>query len=122
MRRFLKGRGGSSIIEFAIAAPVFLLFMFGIMEMGIILWNLTSLNFAVAQAGRYAYVTPNVTQNAIITYAKAQITTVSNITVTANVVAKNYADITGTLNYTFVFLPLSSMTLKASIRQPLPTS
>lgn len=122
MVKFIKGRTGSSIIEFAIGAPVFLLFMFGIMEMGFILWNLTSLNFAVSQAARYAYVTPNVTQDAIISYAKAQITPISNVTISATVVSKSYADITGTVPYTFVFLPLSSMTLQASIHQPLPKS
>lgn len=92
------------------------------MESGIIIWNLTSLNYAVTEAARYAYITPNVTQQAIINHAKAKISTISNVTFTANVVSKNYVDIQGSLTYTFVVLPLSPMTLNASIRQPLPAS
>lgn len=120
--QFLKNHRGSSITEFAIVAPVFLLFMFGIMEMGFVLWNQVSLNFAVTQAARYAYITPNVSQQDVITYAKAQIPNNTNVSFTVTVAAKNYVDVAGTMTYSFVFVPLSPITLNASIHQTLQTS
>ncbi|HXF90992.1 MAG TPA: TadE family protein [Candidatus Nitrosotenuis sp.] len=120
MYHFLRRSDGASIVEFAIVIPVFLLFMFGIMEMGFIFWNLSALNYAVSQAARYAYLNPTSSNEQVATYAANQIPTVINKSFTVDMVPKSYVDIQGSMNYTFVFLPLGSITLKANTRQPLP--
>jgi Flp pilus assembly protein TadG len=56
IRAFLGADEGATIVEFALAAPPFLLLLLGIMEFGQLLWTQSSLDFAVQEASRCASV------------------------------------------------------------------
>jgi Flp pilus assembly protein TadG len=45
-------RSGGSAVEFAFAAPAFLMFIFGIMELGRVLWLQNALDYSVVAAAR----------------------------------------------------------------------
>jgi Flp pilus assembly protein TadG len=47
-----NSRSGSSVIEFAVVAPVLLLFLCGIIETGVIFWGQSTLFYATADAAR----------------------------------------------------------------------
>jgi Flp pilus assembly protein TadG len=53
-RRVLADRAGATMVEFAIAASLFLLLILGIVEAGRGLWTINALNYAVQQAARCA--------------------------------------------------------------------
>ncbi len=71
-----KARDGATAVETAIVLPAFLLFIFAIIEAGLLFWTQSTLQFAVEAAARCAVV--NTTQcgsaSAIQTYAAAQAT------------------------------------------------
>jgi hypothetical protein len=47
-----NSRSGNAVIEFAFVAPALLLFIFGIMEVGRVIWLQNALNYSVVQAAR----------------------------------------------------------------------
>jgi Flp pilus assembly protein TadG len=53
-RRLLADRAGAATVEFAIVGTLFLLLLFGIIEIGRGLWTMNALNYAVQQAARCA--------------------------------------------------------------------
>ena len=65
---------GASALEFALTAPVFFLFIFGIIEFGLLFWTQLGLQHGTEMAARCATVNstlcPN--SNAITTYAAQQ--------------------------------------------------
>lgn len=56
IRRFRGARSGTSAVEFALLAPIFLAFLLGIVEFGRALWTQAALQFAVESAARCASV------------------------------------------------------------------
>jgi Flp pilus assembly pilin Flp len=52
--RLSKDEGGGPAIEFGLLAPVLLLFLFGIVEGGRMLWTLNALHYSVQEAARCA--------------------------------------------------------------------
>ena len=58
MNRYLgasaKAEGGSSAIEFAMTAPIFLALVFGAIEMGLVLWTQFGLQYGSEAAARCA--------------------------------------------------------------------
>ncbi len=54
-RRFADGRGGAAV-EFALVLPFLFLVIYGIIEVGFLLWDVAVLDFAVEQAARCAVV------------------------------------------------------------------
>ncbi len=52
MRALLWDRAASAAIEFSLVLPILLSFVFGIIEVGHLLWTLTALNMAVEDAAR----------------------------------------------------------------------
>ncbi|OHC73421.1 MAG: hypothetical protein A3G18_04950 [Rhodospirillales bacterium RIFCSPLOWO2_12_FULL_58_28] len=54
-----KCRNGATAVEFALVAPVFLLMIAIIMELGRVLWIKNTMQYAVEEAGRYAMVNPS---------------------------------------------------------------
>jgi len=50
----LRDEAGNMAVEFGILAPVFLLFLFGIMEGGRLLWTVNALHYSVQEASRCA--------------------------------------------------------------------
>ena len=67
---------GTTALEFALTAPVFFLFIFGIIEFGLLLWTQIGLQHGAEMAARCASVDstlcPNSNPGAITTYAAQQ--------------------------------------------------
>jgi Flp pilus assembly protein TadG len=65
---------GASALEFAMTAPVFFLFIFGIIEFGLLFWTQLGLQHGTEMAARCATVNPTLcpNSNAIATYAAQQ--------------------------------------------------
>jgi Flp pilus assembly protein TadG len=53
---FRRSTAGASAVEFALAAPILFLLMFGIIEFGRAWWTKNSLQYAVERAARYAVI------------------------------------------------------------------
>ncbi|MDX1711996.1 MAG: TadE/TadG family type IV pilus assembly protein [Rhodovibrionaceae bacterium] len=60
---FLRGRNGTSAIEFAIILPVFLLFLFGIIQFGFILYTQSDMFNAAREAARRLSVDETMTES-----------------------------------------------------------
>jgi len=65
---------GASALEFALTAPVFFLFLFGIIEFGLLFWTQLGLQHGTEMAARCASVNPTLCpgSSAIATYAAQQ--------------------------------------------------
>lgn len=119
---YLRQTRGASAIEFAIVLPVYLLFLFGIIEFGYIFWGYATLEYGTSYGARYAYVHPtssSSTLQTVIGTATADFPGTldfSGTTITANV----SATINGTFTYTFFGLPIAPVTMTANVVQPLP--
>jgi Flp pilus assembly protein TadG len=69
IRGFLLCESGATIIEFAIGLTVFVMLIFGVLNIAMVLWTLGSLHYAAESAARYASVNSPVTANSVQTYA-----------------------------------------------------
>jgi Flp pilus assembly protein TadG len=56
LRRFWKSEDGAGLVEFAIAAPVFMLVLYAIIELGLAVWQKNSVASDVREGARYAVV------------------------------------------------------------------
>lgn len=54
VRRFAHDDAGNPAVEFALLAPVLLMFIFGIAEGGRLLWTLNAMHYSVQEAARCA--------------------------------------------------------------------
>ncbi|WP_236843045.1 TadE/TadG family type IV pilus assembly protein [Bradyrhizobium icense] len=65
---------GASALEFALTAPVFFLFIFGVIELGLLLWTQIGLQHGAEMAARCATVDSTLCSNpgAITSYATQQ--------------------------------------------------
>ena len=74
MRAFGRSTAGTTAVEFAIAAPILFVLMFGIIEFGRAWWTQNSLHYAVERAARYATVCNGACPSdaAVKTYAATQ--------------------------------------------------
>jgi len=55
-RNYWKKQDGSSLVEFALAAPIFFVVVFAVAELGLAVWQKNSVASDVRQATRYAAV------------------------------------------------------------------
>lgn len=71
-----RDQQGASAVEFAIIAPVFLLFIFGIIALGLLFWRQVGLQHGAEMAARCATINtslcPNNNPSAITNYATQQ--------------------------------------------------
>ena len=74
--RIWRDEQGASALEFAMLAPVFFLFIFGIIELGLMFWTQAGLQHAAEMAARCASINtklcPNDKPDAITNYATQQ--------------------------------------------------
>jgi Flp pilus assembly protein TadG len=100
-----KACDGATAVETAIVLPVFLLFLFAIIEAGLLFWTQSTLQFAVEAAARCAVV--NTTQcgstSAIQGYAAAQATGMTISSTSFNVSQPSCGNQVS-INYPFVFI------------------
>lgn len=64
---------GAVAVEFALIIPVLLLFMFGIIEFGRVMWINSSLQYSVEKAARYVITNNDATDAEITAYAENHI-------------------------------------------------
>lgn len=122
-REAAKDRRGAITVEFAIAAPVFLIFVMGLIDFGRLYWIKSTMQFSVEQTARYAMVNPSATTAALEAYAAGE-STVSGITFSATTSASGGVNFrTITANYTFSFLipimPIGDINLAAKSATPV---
>lgn len=120
--KFLKSSGGTSAVEFALVMPVCLLFLFGIIELGYVLWGDSSLKYAATLGSRYAFANPSASATTIQNYALSKVLlSGSNINFTVTT-SSTTVNITGTFTYTFLVIPISPITITTQINQSVPTN
>lgn len=71
-----RDKRGASALEFALTAPVFILFLFGVIELGLVLWTQMGMQHGAQMAARCATVDstlcPTSNPGAITSYAAQQ--------------------------------------------------
>jgi len=120
LKRFYNNSGGASAIEFAIVLPVALLFLFGIMELGYVMWGNSSMKYATTLASRYAYVNPTASSSDIENYALTKVSlsgTPITFTVTQTLATVN---INGSFTHSFLVIPMNPVTITTNILQSVP--
>lgn len=136
----LRGEEGSAAIEAAFILPLLFMFVFGIIEFGIALWQWNTMLLAVEQAGRYAMVNNNstsfpactITSPTLAGCAQQQMTNMlsgssvctspsaGKICVNASRNATSPPTMTLTANYSFTFFGLvSPFTIASTNTVPL---
>lgn len=119
--KFSKDNSGGALVEFAFVFPIFLAFIFGIIEFSYILWGMSSMNSAVSYASRYAY-THRTASNGVIANAATSRVSASLPNITFNVVNDGSAfTINGSFTYSFYYLPISPITITSKLKQHIPT-
>ena len=133
-KTFIKGRHGKrgvTAVEFALVAPIFLLFVLGIIDLGRLFYVKNLMQYAVEQTTRYAMVNPTATQLTLETYADNQVGTMfSGIVFTADApgttvvggVSYRTVSATYTFNYLMPLVTLSNVPLTATSRTPVNAS
>lgn len=73
-RSFSRDESGASALEFALTAPLFFLFIFGIIEFGLLFWTQLGMQHGTEMAARCASVNPTLCpgSSAITSYAAQQ--------------------------------------------------
>jgi Flp pilus assembly protein TadG len=127
-RGLARNREASAAVEFAVVMPLLLAFVFGIIELGHLLWTVGALNMAVQDSARCASVSnvptpPSTlcdTQQHLQTYAQAR---TWGMTVPANTYSLSTPACGYQVNASYVYKPIVgyiplSMTLTASACYP----
>jgi Flp pilus assembly protein TadG len=116
---------GTSAIEFALLAPVFLLMLFGLIDFGRACWMISSLDFALGSAGRYAMLHTGATGDEVIAQAQAHLYginagSVAFAATTSLAQGINYLTVQAQCPFTFLpLMPAPSMTLTRRVSVPL---
>jgi Flp pilus assembly protein TadG len=73
IRKFRGCRRGTAAIEFAFVAPVFIILVMGIFEMGRAMWIKATMQYALEETARYAVVNTSVSTATLEAYAASRI-------------------------------------------------
>jgi Flp pilus assembly protein TadG len=127
-RNVLKSRRGATAVEFAMVAPIFLIMVIGIFELGRAMWIKASMQYAVEETTRYAIVNTSATTSTLATYASTAYSS-SGINITgatftatqATTSGKTYVTISGSYSFSVIvpLVPIPDMTLSAKSRIPI---
>jgi Flp pilus assembly protein TadG len=117
LRSLWDDRGGASAVEFGLTAPVFFLFVFGVIEVGLLMWTQVGMQRGAEIAARCASVNATLcgTSDAIKSYAAQQAFGLSLPASTFTVTLQSCGNqVTGSYTFQFPsFLGLSPLTLSA---------
>ncbi len=120
-KHYSKEERGNAAIEFSLIFPVFFLLIMGIIELGFILWGYSSLEYGASYGARYAFTHPTSSAQTIQDAALSRIENAgSSFSYTATIAQNSYVDVDGTFSYTFFFLPINPIVIKAHVHQVLP--
>ncbi len=127
INRFKTSEAGNTIVEFALLAPLFFIVVFGMIDIGRLYWTVSSMEYAVEAAGRYAMINTSATSNQVISQAQANLYAINQNSVTFTTSTST----SGGINYmtikaqnSFSFLPsamfsISILTLTRASTIPL---
>ncbi|HEC14342.1 MAG TPA: pilus assembly protein [Rhodospirillales bacterium] len=124
---FFKCLRGATAVEFALVAPIFLVFLLGTIETGRALWIKSSMQFAVEETTRFAMVNTGATTAALESMAQTKVPGLSmapDITFTATPSSsggKDYMKVSASYDFNAVvpLVNVLTITLTASSRVPL---
>ncbi|HEX9696594.1 MAG TPA: TadE/TadG family type IV pilus assembly protein [Actinomycetota bacterium] len=129
LRGFVRGltdRSGAAAVEFGVAAPVFLLFVFGTVEFSRVMWTDHELQYVADKASRFVMINPAATTEQIQAYAESKLMVLDPADVTFTVsqeVVNGVTFVTVTASCPFAaivsFVPIESITLTGKSRMPL---
>lgn len=130
IKRFMQKRGhsgsrGATAVEFALVAPIFLLFVLGIIDLGRLFFVKNLMQYATEQTARYAMVNPTATNIQLETYADDEIASLfTGVTFNADtetIDGVEFITITAsyTFNYVMPFITLGDVPLSAKSRTPV---
>lgn len=77
-RGAVRNERGATAVEFALVAPIFLIFVIGIIDLGRLFYIKNVMQFTVEQTSRYAMVNPSATDAVLVTYAEDKAITMFN--------------------------------------------
>ena len=120
--RLKRNSSASVAVEFALLLPVYIAFMFGIIEFGRMIWIRNTMEFAAETAARYGAITSGATDATVAAYATAQLIGVDPATVdfiTGTTIGASTVTVVGTYNFTtfisaFVPIPATTLTVTAT--------
>jgi len=118
-RRFALNSTGSVAVEFALLLPVYIAFIFGVIEFGRMIWIRNSMEFAVESAARYGAITSGATEASIESQAPNYLIGVSStgITFNADLTNASYVTVNATYNFTTListYVPIPATTLSVT--------
>lgn len=67
---FIEDRRGSTAVEFALVAMIFLTFVFGLFEVGYLYWTWNAMQYGVEKTTRYVMTHGSLTDDEIMDYAR----------------------------------------------------
>ncbi|HYJ31577.1 MAG TPA: TadE/TadG family type IV pilus assembly protein [Allosphingosinicella sp.] len=123
-RRLRSDRRGVGAVEFALIAPIFIMMIVGVAQMGILYYAHSALRNAVSEGARYATIYPRPTAAEIVTRINSNRATGGNGTYTTPTVVYQQDATTGnwratigmsyTTNLNFLFFTWPNVTLSYS--------
>jgi Flp pilus assembly protein TadG len=126
LRRLLRARDGATAVEFALVAPVFILFCLGIVEGGRMMWIRNSIQTAADEAARYAMVHTSASDAELTKHAANYYADVSldapTFTVSRDTTdGVDFVSISGTytFKFEFTFFDFGTIELDGKARVPL---
>jgi len=127
VKRIRIDEKGAAALEMALVFPVFILFIFGIIELSRAYWVLHTMELAIEEAARYAIVNTSAYDSEIVTKAKDNLYGFDSSQFTVTSVSQNINGVTYkliTASYPFNsvvpnLLPFGSIPLTRSVSAPL---
>lgn len=126
-----RGERGATAVEFALVAPVFLLFVLGIIDLGRLFWVKNLMQYGVGETARWVMVHPSELRADVITHADEVVEGMftgiifdADVPGTDIVGGISYRTISAsyTFNYMMPFVTLTDILLSASSRTPVNAS
>lgn len=127
IRKIRRDEKGAAALEMALVFPIFLLFIFGIMEFTRAYWILHTMELSVEDAARYAIVNTSASDSTIVAKAKESLYGFDSSQFTVTSVSQNsngvtYKVITASYPFNFIIpnlIPFNNITLTRSVSAPL---
>jgi len=128
IKRLAVSRRGATAVEFAMVAPIFIIMVAGVFEMGRAMWIKSSMQYAVEETTRYAIVNTGATTSTLATYASTAYTSSGNSISGATFAATQtttsgvtYISVTGSYSFSVIIplVPFPDVTLSAKSRVPI---
>ena len=96
VKSFSKNDSGATAVEFSLVVLPFLLTIFGIMEVGRLMWSMNSIQFAIDETSRYAAINSSLSEAEFSTYAQERLASMlmgaGNLQITSSQYTSNCVD------------------------------